>query len=174
MQSIYLYPKLHFVGLPASSASDENAQGFSTFVLFLMPEAFPLHVSFWSRVAVVSLLFVAHVWVCDKVISTTPATRQQTPNTVTKPAKMKTLECRRRFTCSDESLLGESRSIWSGEIEFNSWSPIPRFYRCVGRFIRKRTKNLILADYKDQAIKEVVTCGDVISTDRSSKILKIQ
>ncbi len=100
--------QMHFIGLPASFASEENAQGFSVFVSFLLPGQVVLHVSFSSTAVAVVLHFVADFWVCDKAINTTPTTRQLTPNTKTKPVKMQTLECR-RFTRSEaESLLEES------------------------------------------------------------------
>lgn len=66
---------------------------------------------------------------------------------------MQTLECR-RFTRSEaESLLEESCRIWSQEIEFNSWSPIPRFVPTIYTQNINANKNLIL-DYNDQAMKD--------------------
>ena len=109
---------MQITGLPASLASEENVQGFSVFVSFLLSEQALLHVPF-SSVVVVVVHFVADLWVCDKAISTTPATRQLTPSTKKKPVKMKTLECR-RFTCLHEAPQDESCRIRSQEIEFSS------------------------------------------------------
>lgn len=98
--------QIHFIVLPASLASKESAHGFSVFVLFLLPENVVLHGPSSLTALFVALLSVADFWVCDNTISSTPVTRQQTPNTKTTAAKRQSLECR-RFTWSDEESLLE-------------------------------------------------------------------
>ena len=87
--------QMHFMGLPASFASKESAQGFSVLVSLLLPENVVLHGPSSLTVLVVALPFVADFWVCDNTISTTPVTRQQAPNTDITAAKRQSLECRR-------------------------------------------------------------------------------
>ena len=88
---------MHFIGLPASLASKENAQGFPISVSFILPEHVVLPGPSSSMALAETLPFVAAFWVCDKTISTTPVTRQQNPNANTTAAKRQILECL-RFT----------------------------------------------------------------------------
>lgn len=89
--------QMHFICLPATLASKEKAQGFPIFVSFLLPEHVVLQGPSPSMELAETLHFVAAFWVCDKTISVTPVTRQQTPNTNTTAAKRQILECL-RFT----------------------------------------------------------------------------
>lgn len=142
--------------LPARLASRVNSHGLTGFDSFSLVEEFlVLHDSVLCSVVDFSF--------CDKVISTTPASKQPTPRSTITPAKIKTLECR-RFVCSVESLGVEllrntwfGRRSWSGEMQFNSWSPIPALIT-IARWPNDRNESADKKNwcYKDEALKETI------------------